>query len=219
MKTILFQGDSISDAGRDRSITEPNQGLGEGYIAVLSEKFKEAGIPVNIYNRGVSGNRIGDMYARWIEDTLNIDHDILNILNGVNDVGFMMRLNRGASRSTFEFMYDRCVYEALERRPETALIFCQPFLLKRDTVWEPYGNDIFVNFDRWAEEIAARGEIVEGLAKKYGAIYVPMWDALKEAEKTTPVEELIQDCVHPAPVGCRVLADIWMKTVRERIQF
>ena len=219
MKTILFQGDSISDAGRDRSITEPNQGLGEGYIAVLSEKFKEAGIPVNIYNRGVSGNRIGDMYARWIEDALNIDHDILNILNGVNDVGFGIRKGCGASRATFEFMYDRCVYEALERRPSTELVFCQPFLVKRDFDWQPYGNDIYRNFDAWAEEIAARGEIVKDLAKKYGAVFVPMWDALKEAEKTVPVEDLIRDCVHPAPVGCRVLADVWMRTVSEKIKF
>lgn len=81
MKTILFQGDSISDASRDRAVTEPNIGLGEGYVSVIAEEFQKEGIPVNIYNRGVSGNRIGDMYARWIEDTLNIDHDILNVLN------------------------------------------------------------------------------------------------------------------------------------------
>lgn len=218
MKTILFQGDSITDWGRDKSVTAPNAGLGNGYVAMIAETLKEKNADVSIYNRGVSGNRIGDMYARWIEDTLNIDHDILSILNGVNDVGFMMRLSRGASRSTFGFMYDRCIYEALERRPDTALVLCEPFLLRRDVVWEKYGDDIYHHYDEWAEEIAARGEIVKEIAKKYNAVFVPMWDALMAAEKNTPIEELTVDCVHPAPGGCRVIADAWLSAVTERIK-
>ncbi len=58
----------------------------------------------------------------------------------------MIRLSRGTTRETFGFMYDRCIYEALERRPNTELILCQPFLLKRDVVWDKYGDDIFHNY-------------------------------------------------------------------------
>jgi len=68
---ILFQGDSITDAGRSRVI---DSNLGNGYVGVISHKFKCDGINHGIKNRGIGGNRIIDIYARWIEDTLSLDY-------------------------------------------------------------------------------------------------------------------------------------------------
>ena len=92
---ILFQGDSVTDAGRNKSIDEPNIWLGGGYVNMIYEKIKSLIPGVEVLNRGVYGNKSTDMYARWRVDTLNIDFDVLSILCGVNDVGFERRLGIG----------------------------------------------------------------------------------------------------------------------------
>ncbi|MCQ2386154.1 MAG: lysophospholipase, partial [Clostridia bacterium] len=68
-KTILFQGDSITDFGRSRSVKEPNRDLGTGYVNLIASRLTCDNPEISVYNRGVSGNRIVDMYARWEEDT------------------------------------------------------------------------------------------------------------------------------------------------------
>ena len=61
---ILFQGDSITDAGRSR---EDLTDLGPGYpryaAALLRERHPDR--EWTFINRGVSGNRTGDLLARW----------------------------------------------------------------------------------------------------------------------------------------------------------
>ena len=103
--TILFQGDSITDAGRDKTVREPNMGLGGGYVNIIYEQLKQDNKDIEILNRGVNGNKITDLYARWREDTLNIKFDILSILCGINDVGFERRLNIGNDIEKYEFVY------------------------------------------------------------------------------------------------------------------
>ena len=82
---ILFQGDSVTDSGRDRNPSRPNIGLGTGYVNLIASRIICDEPRYSIYNRAVSGNRIGDMYARWIEDAINIDPDILSIMNKRNE--------------------------------------------------------------------------------------------------------------------------------------
>ena len=66
--------------------------------------------------------------------------------------------------------------------------------------------------------MASNGEAVKRLAEKYNAIYVPMWDALKEAQKTMPVEDLTEDCVHLTARGNFVIAQAWLKAVEGYIR-
>ena len=84
---MLFQGDSITDCGRDRINGRPNIALGDGYVSLIAAKllYEKRNDKVEIYNRGLSGNRIVDLYARWKIDCLNLKPDIISILIGVND--------------------------------------------------------------------------------------------------------------------------------------
>ncbi|MCA9440148.1 MAG: lipolytic protein G-D-S-L family, partial [Candidatus Omnitrophica bacterium] len=59
-QTVLFQGDSITDAGRDR---DDPKGLGKGYPSLLAP-WISASHPdrkIEFLNRGNSGNRVVDL--------------------------------------------------------------------------------------------------------------------------------------------------------------
>ncbi|MEJ2050060.1 MAG: GDSL-type esterase/lipase family protein, partial [Calditrichota bacterium] len=96
---VLFQGDSITDAGRNRENTQPNSqsGLGPGYafVAAADMLATSAGKNLKIFNRGVSGNKVFQLAARWQEDCLALQPDVLSSLVGVND--FWHTLTHGYS--------------------------------------------------------------------------------------------------------------------------
>lgn len=208
---LLFQGDSLTDCGRNREHTQPNEGLGNGYVELIGRRLLCDFPNAEIYNRGVGGNRIGDMYARWMEDALNIPFNVISILNGINDVGFAIRQNRGADAKKFEFIYDRILFETRESHPNADIILCQPFLIKR--VYEKE-NDIYENWGTWSADIEERGEIVRSLSKKYGALFVEFKLAIDKALKKAPAEHWSVDCIHMTPVGNELLARTWLETAK-----
>jgi hypothetical protein len=65
---ILFQGDSITDWGRDHSATEPNttKALGSGYALIAASKLllEHADKNLQIYNKGISGNKVYQLAER-----------------------------------------------------------------------------------------------------------------------------------------------------------
>lgn len=213
-KIILFQGDSNTDAGRNKTDAPKNYWLGDGYVTMIAGEILSKHPELDILNRGVGGNRIADIYGRWQEDTLNINYDVLSLLCGINDVGFDLRLGRGSDQSRFEFIYDRMMYEAKEVNPDAKLVLCQPFLLKIDvngTNFEGnFGNDIFRNWSTWDTEIKKRDEVVKKMAQKYNAIYVPFGDELHKAEKNVGIHRMTNDCIHLTPVGNYILAKTWL---------
>lgn len=211
MKTrILFQGDSITDFGRDRKCKEANAGLGNGYVQLIAARLLADHPEMKIYNRGVGGNRIMDMYARWEEDAMRLDFDVLSIFNGINDVGFGLRLHTGASAAKFEKMYDLLLEETMERKPGISLVLCEPFVMKMPKVWEAYGADIYENYDIWNAAVAERADIVRRLADKYHAVFVPLRKVMEDARALAPDEHWSQDCIHPTAAGNELIARAWL---------
>ena len=204
---LLFQGDSITDGGRNKDTNTPNFGLGGGFVGLISSKLLFEHPNTEIYNKGTYGNRITDMYARWIEDTLNIQFNVISIMNGVNDVGFAIRQNRGADSQKYEFVFDRILYETRESHPNADIILCKPFLIKR--VYEKE-NDIYENWDRWNYAIEERGEIVRKLSKQYGALFIEFNTAIDDALKRAPAEHWSLDCIHLTHAGNELLARTWL---------
>ncbi len=81
---ILFQGDSITDCGRNRLDTTS---LGNGYVNLINYYIQQHMADENItcLNRGIAGNRSTDLKKRWKRSTLSLEIDVLSILIGVND--------------------------------------------------------------------------------------------------------------------------------------
>ncbi len=86
---ILFQGDSITDAGRDKKNEWANNGrsFGTGYAYNIASWMLEelAAKNLTIYNRGISGNKVYQLADRWDKDCLDLKPNVLSILIGVND--------------------------------------------------------------------------------------------------------------------------------------
>ena len=82
---ILFQGDSITDVGRTRDNNDIAMGSGYPLLVKGALGLDNPG-KMEFINRGISGNRIVDVYARIKRDIINLKPDVMSILIGVNDV-------------------------------------------------------------------------------------------------------------------------------------
>ena len=86
---ILFQGDSITDAGRKKDDESSNTAaiMGNGYAMIAGSQllFQHADKNLKVFNRGISGNKVYQLAERWEKDCLNLKPNVLSILIGVND--------------------------------------------------------------------------------------------------------------------------------------
>lgn len=197
---ILFQGDSITDGNRGRS-ADPNHILGHGYCFIVAAQYGAA-FPersLTFLNRGISGNTVLDLQARWQKDTLELKPDVLSVLIGINDAGKKVPLDQ------YEQVYDQLLTETKAALPNVRLVLGEPFYLPKS------GNR--PDDARW-QDVQARQAIVARLAQKHGAALVKFQHVFDEACRRAPASYWIWDGVHPTYSGHQLMADEWVKTVR-----
>lgn len=189
-RTIVFIGDSITDSDRLRS----SDGLGAGYVSLLASRPELAGWAV--LNRGVSGNRVRDLQARWDEDLVSLSPDAVSIFVGINEVWRRFDSDDPTSDEDFAAGY-RALLDTLTGIP---VVLIEPFLLPKDDEQAGYGD-----------ELAGKIAVVRGLAAEYGAVLVPAHDIMTAAGDATA---LAPDGVHPNDAGHHLLADAWLEHAR-----
>ena len=197
MKTIVIQGDSITDAGRIREIAAENSGLGHGYpnivTSALLAKYPEKDL--KFYNRGISGHRVVDLYARWKSDTLNLQPDIITILIGINDIWHERDWQNGVEVDRFEQVYDMMITWTKKVLPNVKFVLLSPFIL-----------DCGVIDDFFKENRVIYAEAVKKLAEKHGAVYIDTQAIFDEAVKKAEDAYWANDGVHPTPAGHNLIA-------------
>src|SRR5690554_2158898 len=141
--TILFQGDSITDAGREKERELPNNpgSFGSGYAFMAAADLLNA-LPeydLTIYNRGISGNKVFQLNDRWQKDCLDIKPDVLSILIGVNDYWHTRSGDYDGTVETYEKDYRALLKKTKEEIPNVRLVICEPFsVLKTSAVDESW---------------------------------------------------------------------------------
>lgn len=204
---ILFQGDSVTDAGRNLA-KDFNHDLGLGYPYLISARlrcdFPEKRIVV--LNRGISGNRSVDLYARWKVDALNLKPDLLSILIGVNDTWHEFGNRNGVELPRYEQFLRMLIEWTKQELPKTKIVLMEPFVLNFGAV-----------SDSWLPEMKERGKIVKKLAGEYGLMFIPMQSIFDNALKKAPGEFWLKDGVHPTAEGFQLMADAWIRAVKEWI--
>lgn len=195
---ILFQGDSITDCGRRRETDAKDERpeLGLGYVARIAPRLPSW----EVLNRGISGNRVVDLYARWKTDALHLKPDVISILIGVNDTWHEFGYGNGVEVPRYAVIYRMLLEWTRSVLPGVKLVLCEPFVL-------PCG----VVGPGWREEIDERREVVKALAADFSATFVPFQIAFDEALSQHPAEHWAQDGVHPTAAGHALMAACWLQ--------
>ena len=204
---LLFQGDSITDAHRDRERTGPNDsaGLGQGYpIFVASHLLgSRAEDGLRVYNRGISGNKVPDLDARWEADALNIRPDIMSILIGVNDIWHKLGGRYNGTVESYEKGLAALIARTRKAIPYTRIVVCEPFVLRCGAVT-----------DKWFPEFDLRRAAAKRVAQAAATDWVPFQsmfdDALKDAQPT----HWAADGEHPTMAGYALMAKTWLDVVK-----
>lgn len=206
-KVILFQGDSITDAGRDRN---GEKAKGYGYPTFVTGELgvKYPGEYV-FYNRGISGNRIVDIYARIKSDIINLNPDYMSLLIGVNDTWHEFGMKNGVSTEKFEMVYCLIIDELLEALPDLKLMILEPFVLEGGATVSEENPDKYPAFRADVESKAAAAKRV---AKKYGIPFIELQAKFDEAAKKVSPDYWTWDGVHPTPMGHEIIKQAWIET-------
>ena len=210
MKKILFQGDSITDVGRSRENPRGSTGMGCGYPLLLRARL-DCDHPgaYECVNRGVSGNRVVDVYARIQKDILNLAPDVLSVLIGVNDVWHGLSDDpNGVSAPKFERVYDWLLGEVRESLPSVRIIVLEPFVLPGGAIRSEEQPE---RWETFAREVPLRARAARRVAEKHGAAFVPLQDKLDEMCRLAPPCHWLRDGVHPTETGHELIARAWMK--------
>jgi acyl-CoA thioesterase I len=198
---VLFIGDSITDAGRDRN---DGSNLGSGYPYLIAAWYNALHPETNVsfFNRGLSGNRVSDLKARWKNDCLNLRPTLVSILIGINDT--WRRYDSGEITSTEDFERDyRTILDSTRSSLDARLVLCEPFLLP-------------VPADRraWRVDLDPRIHVVRQLALEYDAVLVPLDGIFAQAAAARrDLAFWLPDGVHPAPAGHALIAQSWLHAV------
>lgn len=209
---ILFQGDSITDCGRDRARLDS---MGEGYGKLIrAELGFENPNKYEFINKGISGNRVVDLYARIKADIINLAPDYMSILIGVNDVWHEFGGHNGVDAEKYEKIYCMLIEEIQEALPNVKIVIMEPFCLKgagtENTEEEPDKWDIF------RSEVEKRAEKAKRIAEKYKLTFVTLQDKFDEACEMAEPTYWLADGVHPTPEGHELIKREWIKAFKEQ---
>ncbi|MFC7677889.1 SGNH/GDSL hydrolase family protein [Paenibacillus sp. GCM10028914] len=198
---VLFQGDSITDAGRDRM--NPND-LGTGYPLLTAGLvgMNHPEMNITFLNRGISGNRVKDLRARWQEDCLDLKPTWVSVYIGINDC---WRRYDDAKDPTSTEAFKAGYRELLKQTKETLdakLILLEPFVL-------PYPEDR----KAWREDLDPKIIAVRELAAEFDALLVPLDGLFAAAAARREPAYWAPDGVHPSPAGHALIARAWMETM------
>ena len=203
---ILLQGDSITDFGRKRESSAPNDqpALGNGYAwlaaAQLLVEHPDAGY--KIFNRGVSGNKVYQLAERWQADCLDLKPNVLSILIGVNDIWHTLNGNYNGTVQKYESDYRALLQRTRQALPHVKLIICEPFVLRTGAVT-----------DKWFPEFDSYRAVARQVAKDFRATFIPYQTMFNEALKYAPPNRWLADGVHPTSDGASLMAYQWLRTV------
>jgi lysophospholipase L1-like esterase len=198
---VLFQGDSVTDAGRGY---DNDANLGQGYPNTIAAWFT-ALYPekkVKFINRGISGHRVKDLQGRWQKDCLDLKPDVISILIGINDTWRRYDSNDPTSSAEFEKGY-RDLLGQIRKHLNAKIILCEPFVLH-----------VQPGQDKWREDLNPKIDVVRKLAIEYDALLVPLDGLFSQAATIQPPAVWAADGVHPTQAGHALLAQAWLKNIK-----
>lgn len=205
---ILFQGDSITDNGRNKESTAINDidALGRGY-AMLASAYLLRQLPqlnFQFINRGISGNKVHQLAERWEQDCLQLRPNVLSILIGVNDYWHTKTGGYTGTLKTYSDDYRRLLDNTLTHLPNLKLIIGEPFAV----------NGIRAVTDDWYPDFDGYREAAKNIAKEYKAAFIPYQAIFDKASNQADRTYWTHDGVHTTLAGAQLMAEAWASVIR-----
>ena len=198
---ILFQGDSITDAGRDK---RNYHNMGWGYPKYASELIAAAHpeLDIEFINFGISGNRTCQLFDRLYPDAIAFQPDVISILIGINDIWHRYGGDKIATTDAQLELNYRSILERIKKETNAKIIILAPYLLDCD------------DKEQMREDLKTVLPIVRKLADEYADAYVPLDELFDESLKTQPAPQYYSgDAVHPNENGARFIAEHYAKAI------
>lgn len=198
--TVLFQGDSITDAGRSR---ENDADLGRGYPQMVAAWFSALypAHKVRFLNRGISGNRAKDLRTRWQADCLDLAPTWVSILIGINDTWRRYDSDDPTSADVYEDNF-RAILEQTRDTLNANIVILEPFVL-------PTPPDRAT----WRVDLDPKIAVARKLAREFDALFVPLDGPFAAAATQREMNFWLADGVHPTPAGHALIAQAWLRAV------
>ncbi len=205
--TVLLQGDSITDAGRNREREgTPNDPamLGGGYAHFIAARLlaERADANLKIYNRGISGHKVFQLAERWDKDCIALKPNLVSILIGVNDIWHKLDGHYDGTVEVYEKDYRALLARTKKELPGVKLVVCEPFVLRTGAVTE-----------KWFPEFDTYRTAAKKVATETDALFVPFQSMFDEAVKKAPPAHWAGDGVHPTMAGACLMAETWLAAV------
>lgn len=212
---ILFTGDSITDGLRYKKKSQEwdlNHQMGHSYPYIinglLGSIFPEKEFVFK--NRGISGNRVVDVYARINPDLVDINPDIVSILVGVNDGPIDINGYRPTEPEKYEKIYGMLLQEIKEKLPDCTIILMEPFVCQAGKLKEEK------EYAGWLDCVSAYGQIVKKLSEEFGTLFVPLQEEFHKRCALGNPEYWCWDGIHPTENGHGLIAIQWLKVMKEK---
>lgn len=204
---VLFQGDSITDAGRSRDAqptpnTHEQMGNGYAWLAASAALVDQPDANRKFFNRGISGHKVFQLAERWQADCLDIKPNVLSILIGVNDIWHALTGSYQGDVKTYEKDYHQLLLRTREALPEVKLVICEPFVLRCGAV-----------DDKWFPLFHDFRAVSRNLAEMHQAVWVPFQTMFDRASQLAPPAHWAEDGVHPSAAGASLMAHAWLRAV------
>ena len=205
---LLFFGDSLTDMYRnfDKNI-DMSTSYGTGFVFDIAAQlmYEKPGY-YKIINRGVGGNKVTDLFARYQDDVINENPDVLTILIGVNDVWHEIATKSGTPIDVFEETYIKMVTDIKKKLPKTKIIIMEPFFTKGAAT-----DGAFKRF----EEIYDYAEVVKKISKKTNCVFIPLQQSFNELIKNGGETQVLFDGLHTNPGGAHLIATKWLDVFKK----
>lgn len=205
---ILFQGDSITDWGRDRNKTGANDSgaLGSGYAYLTAAELlcKYPDKNLQTYNKGISGNKVFQLADRWDTDCIALKPNVLSILIGVNDFWHTLGGGYKGTIDTYHDDFKRLIERTKQTLPDVKLIIGEPFAVKGVKAVD----------DKWYPAFDAYRAAAKDLADLFGATFIPYQSIFDKAQQSAPGSYWTLDGVHPSPAGASLMSHAWLEAVK-----
>ena len=210
MKLVFF-GDSLTDMYRNFDKTvDMATSYGTGFVFdVAAQLMYERPGFYQIINRGQGGNKVSDLYARYMEDIVSEKPDVLTVLVGVNDVWHELITHSGTPIDVFEETYNKLIKDLKEKLPQTTIILMEPFFLYGSAtkdIWEPF------------QEVLKYAEVCKKVAERNDLTYIYLQKDFEEAIKNGGSTQFLFDGLHTNPAGAHLIATKWLKVFKTLIK-